>query len=93
MKKFGIFLFIVLFLLLCRPKQDKVERIVEDGVEIVINHLEPYEIKGEPNSLRIEEEFNIDMEEDFFTDIGLTGSLAGVDVDSMGNIFIFLREY
>ncbi len=89
MKKFGILLYIVLFLLHCGPKQDKVERIVEDGVEVIINHLEPYEIKGEPNSLRIEEEFNIDMEKDFFTEIGLTGSLAGVDVDSMGNIFIF----
>ena len=62
MKKFGIFLYIVLFLLHCGPKQDKVERIVEDGVEVIINHLEPYEIKGEPNNVYLEKIFSINTE-------------------------------
>ena len=47
-----LFLFVVIFVFdTCGPKQDEVERIFKDGVEIVINHLEPYRINGEPSML------------------------------------------
>lgn len=43
-----------LFLLsCCGPKGEKVERIIEGGVEVVINHREPYKLKGEhPNEYK-----------------------------------------
>jgi len=72
----------------CGPKQDEVERYVEDGVEVVINHLEPYKIKGEPYTLHIEEEFTIDTEKDEIAETGLTDiSNRGFGVDSEGSIY------
>ncbi len=47
MKKIVLFVSILSFLIHCGPKQDVVEKIIEDGIEVVINHLEPYKIKGE----------------------------------------------
>ena len=82
-------LFCILMLFHCGPKQDKVERTIENGVEVVINHLKPYQIRGEPFNLSLEKEFTIDLEKDEIANIGLTDSLAGVDVDSVGNIFLF----
>ena len=32
---------ILLFFCLCGPKQEKVEKIIEDGVEVIVNHIEP----------------------------------------------------
>ena len=89
MRKCGILLCIVPFLLHCGPKQDIVDRIIEDGVEVVINHLEPYQLRGESTALSLDEEFTIDLELDEIAYLGLTDSSAGVDVDSFGNIFLF----
>ena len=90
MKKFGILLYIVLFLLNCGPKQDKVERKVENGVEIVINHLEPYKI-GSQNSLTLEEILTIDTEDDKIANLGIP-DIFGFSVNSLGEIYI-LRAY
>jgi hypothetical protein len=62
---------------------------MEDGVEVVINHLEPYQLGDEPNILSLEKEFTIDLEKEDIANIGLVDSLAGVDVDSFGNIYLF----
>ncbi len=68
-------------------KQEQVERFIEDGVEVIVNHLEPYKIKGEPSSIRFDEEFTIDTENDEMAMSGLT-DIYGFDVDSIGNIFL-----
>ena len=50
MKKLLAILSLVLLLCLsfCSQQQEnEVKKIIEDGVEVVVNHLEPYEIKGE----------------------------------------------
>jgi hypothetical protein len=93
MKKL-FYLIIILFLFVCcGPKQDEVERIIEDGVEVVINHLEPYKIKGELYTLTLDEEFTIDTERDKIAEIGLT-DINGFDIDSEGNFYFFQeREY
>jgi outer membrane protein assembly factor BamB len=84
---------ILSFLAFCCSKQDKVERVIEDGVEVVINHLEPYKIKGEPSTLLLEEEFTIDTEKDEVAELGLT-DIGSYDVDSKGNIYFFQgREF
>ena len=81
MKKFSIFLYIVLFLLHCGPKQDKVERKIENGVEIVINHLEPYKI-GSQSSFTLEEILTIDTEDDEIANLGIP-DIFGFEVNSV----------
>jgi len=59
---------------------------MEDGVEVVINHLEPYKIKGESSTFHLEKEFVIDLERNDLADIGLT-DIHDFAVDSIGNIY------
>jgi hypothetical protein len=81
-----LFLLVFIMLVSCRQKKDKVERIFEDGVEVVINHLEPYKMKGEPSNLTIEEEFKIDLQSNDIAEIGLT-NINDFVVDSEGNLY------
>ena len=89
----SIILFFLTFMMFisCGQKQDKVEKIVEDGVEVVVNHLEPYKIKGEPSHLNLDEEFIIDFEKEEFTELGMTDVL-GFDVDSDGNVYFLISR-
>lgn len=64
---------------------------MEDGVEVIVNHLESYNIEGEPNALHLEEEFVIGLERDDLAEIGIT-DIGGFDVDSEGNIFFGALE-
>jgi hypothetical protein len=64
-----------------------VDKALEDAVEVVLNHLEPYQLKGQPSRLRLEEETRIDFEKEEYGDLGLREPDL-VEVDSKGNIFI-----
>ena len=87
MKK-PLYLIIILSIFACCGlRQEEVERIIEDGVEVVINHLEPYKIKGQPKALYLEKEFSIDTEDDAIAALGLTDIWAA-SVDLNGNIFL-----
>jgi len=88
MKKLIYFFLILSLFLCCVPKQDKVERTIEDGVEVVLNHVEPYKIPGEPTTLTLEEKFTIDTESDEIAELGLT-EIWAVNVDSEGNIYLW----
>ena len=90
MKKLICLVFILSLFSYCGPKQDKVERIIEDGVEVVINHLEPYQT-GNISSFNLEEIFKIDTEEDEIVNLGIA-DILGFEVGSEGEIFI-LRAY
>ena len=86
MKKYITFILILLIFSYCTPEQEKVERIIEDGVEVVVNHIEPYQIKREPSTFSLEEEFVVDLERDDLAEIGLT-EIQDFAVDSAGNIY------
>jgi hypothetical protein len=87
MKK-PLYLIIILSIFACCGlRQEEVERIIEDGVEVVINHLEPYKIKGQLEALYLEKEFSIDTEDDAIAALGLTDIWAA-SVDLNGNIFL-----
>jgi len=60
---------------------------MEDGVEVIVNHLEPYKIKGEPSLLNLEEEFAIDTEKDELVEMGLT-MINNFDVDSENSLYV-----
>jgi hypothetical protein len=87
-KLLGLFLGF-LFIYSCGTKQDEVERHMEDGVEVVVNHLEPYQIKGELDIPHLEEELDIDTEYFHIARTGLT-NIGDFDIDSKGNIY-FLK--
>jgi hypothetical protein len=74
------------FLSYCGPSQAEVERTIENGVEVVLNHIEPYKIREEPSIQKFEERFTIDTELDEVAEIGLT-DIRDFGVDSEGNIY------
>jgi hypothetical protein len=90
MKK--LFMILPLVMVLCFvsgcQKQEQVERFMENGVEVVVNHLEPYKLRGVPNNLVLEEEFTIDTENDDIAETGLTDIGAYFDIDCQGNIYL-----
>jgi hypothetical protein len=89
-KIISIILFFLAFIISisCEQKQEKVEKIMEDGVEVVLNHIEPYEIPGEPSTLTLEEKLTIDTENDEIAKLGLS-EIWAVNVDSEGNIYLW----
>ena len=74
-------------LISCGGEQPKVEKIIEDGVEVVLNNNEPYHLKGQPSRLRLQEETRIDFEKAEYSGLGLKEPDLG-GVDSKGNIFL-----
>jgi len=65
----------------------EVDRIQEDGVEVVLNHLRPYRLSGQSSELFIEKEFAVDAERPDLLERGLTDILR-FDVDSYGLIYL-----
>ena len=47
---------ICVFSSFCGPKQDEIERIIEGGIEVVINHIEPDKMHDAPSDLILEED-------------------------------------
>ena len=86
MKKIFLLISILSLLIHCGPKQEEVDRIMEDGVKVVLNHLEPYKISDQ-NSLILEEILKIDTEEDEISNLGIA-DIFGFEVNSKGEIFI-----
>jgi hypothetical protein len=87
MHRMILLIFIVMILFGCNPQQDTAERIMEDGVEVVINHLEPYKIDGSASSLTLEQEMSIDTERDEIVETGLV-DMETFAVDDEGNMYI-----
>jgi len=81
-------IFLLYLIFGCQDKEADIERFMEDGVEVVVNHIEPYKIKGEPSSLLLEEEFTIDTERNEIAEIGVS-DIEDFDIDSKGNIYFF----
>ncbi|MGA2533535.1 MAG: hypothetical protein ABSG19_10920 [Candidatus Aminicenantales bacterium] len=73
----------------CVGKRGAVERIKENGVEVVLNHLEPYHIPGRPSSLTLQEILAVDTESDSVAKAGVT-EIYLFDVDSQGNIYVIV---
>ncbi len=88
MKKLFYLLWIIVLFIHCGPKSDQVEKLFEDGADVIVNHLEPYYFKGEPSNLLLEKEFSIDFARDDIGELGIADSVE-FEVDSKGNIFFF----
>jgi hypothetical protein len=71
----------------CSNGRPRVDRTVEDGVEVVLNHRTPYRVPGEASALTLEPEFTIDAEAPELLAAGLT-DIRQFGVDSRGAIYI-----
>lgn len=88
MKKITAIFLIMPFISFCGTNKNGAERIIEDGVEVVLNQMEPSTLKGEPSSLTLEEEISIDTEHDSVAELGLTDIWA-MNVDDAGYIYLW----
>lgn len=68
-------------------RQDKIDRIREDGVEVVLNHREPYKRAGRPSTFDLKWVYSIDTESEALAQAGL-GSAGEFGVDALGNVTI-----
>lgn len=64
---------------------------MEDGVEVILNHIEPYKTKGEPSTFILDEEFSIDTEAEDLAGLGIKG-IDELDVDLEGDIYFSSGE-
>jgi hypothetical protein len=67
--------------------KDHIDRIYENGVEVVLNHREPYCIKGQPSTFSLEKVLSIDLERADLAEAGI-GSAGEWDADNDGNIYV-----
>src|SRR4030042_4172135 len=72
----------------CAPTQSHVERTIENGVEVVVNHKQPYILKDEPTNLSLQEELIIDLEKENIASLGLS-DVWGFYGNSEGYIYFF----
>lgn len=86
MKKFLYFCTILLVLNACSEKSAQVEKIMEGGVEVVLNKMEPYAVKGEPAAFSIAPDYALDFERDDLAELGVSEVLR-IAADSKGNVF------
>ena len=87
-------LILALFLMLafgCGQKAPLVEKIMEGGVEVIINHLEPYTLPGEKTTIVLEKECVIDLEDPDISAKGLY-DINVFGVDSTGNIYLMTMQ-
>lgn len=91
MKKVALIVFASIFVLDCSPPKEQVEKIIEGDIEIIINHAEPYKIKGEAANLSLEKEMTIDFSSDDIGELGIADS-TDFEVDSKGNIYFFSTD-
>jgi hypothetical protein len=73
----------------CVGKREAIDRILEDGVEVVHNRLEPYNLPGRHSSLTLQEIMAVDTENDAAAKAGIT-DIYLFDVDSRGNIYVMV---
>ena len=90
MKNVILIVLLVSLFSFCQEKAEKVEIVYEDGVEVVLNRIEPYRLKDEPPTFVLEKEFDIDFERVDLAELGI-GEVEGFEVDLKGNIY-FISE-
>jgi len=78
---------VALALVSCGRGEPRVDKKIENGVEVVVNHIEPYRVKGQPSSFSLEKVLVIDTERADLAAAGM-GSAGEWDADDYGNIYI-----
>jgi hypothetical protein len=71
----------------CGKTPSEVERIIEEGVEVILNPVQPIQLPGQPHSLSLKKEYSIDTETEAAAAIGV-GDITAFTVDEAGNIYL-----
>lgn len=87
MKQKGWLMVALCLIAACGRQGDRVEKVMEDGVEIVINGIEPYDLSNVRSPLDLEEETVIDLEDESVLKSGLY-NLDTFAIDADGYIYI-----
>jgi len=87
MKKMSCWLWIIPILACCGSPPLEIEKSMEEGVEVVLNHLKPYRLEGEPQELQISKLFSLDTADHVIIEAGLI-DIDAFDVDAEGNIYL-----
>jgi hypothetical protein len=91
MKKIICLCLLPVFLLSCGRQEERAEILSEDGIEVVVNHLEPYQIGSEESGMRLAEDFVIDLGNPSISNLGLYG-LDSFAVNGAGEIFLLQQR-
>ena len=68
-----------------------IDRSFENGVEVVQNHIEPYQLPDQPRGIELALEFSIDFGSDAIGDMGIADS-SEFEVDAEGNLYFFFTN-
>jgi hypothetical protein len=71
----------------CSRQENQVEKVIEDGIEVVLNGMEPYKFPDVQSPVRMNEEWVIDLEDENVSKTGLY-KLDTFAVDAEGSIYI-----
>jgi hypothetical protein len=91
MKRIAWCLLAVVLVVSCKEKQSQIDKVIENGVEVVLNHLEPYVLSGVPSMLALEEILTIDTEKEEVVNTGMT-MMEWFCLDSNGDIYFMMRD-
>jgi hypothetical protein len=72
----------------CSPQTTGPQRMVENGIEIIVNGPPIYPDDGRARTISLQEEFRLDIEDAAMTTAGLT-DIATIDFDSRSNLYVF----
>ncbi len=87
MKKVLCFLLFTGLFFSCGGRNPKVDKVTENGIEVVLNHLEPYKILGEASRLVLKEDVRMDLEKGEYSGLGLKEPFFA-EADAEGNIYL-----
>ncbi|MDH4271803.1 MAG: 6-bladed beta-propeller [Candidatus Aminicenantes bacterium] len=82
------FLLGIVLITSCGGREPRVEKVFEDGVEVIHNHLDPYPLESEPTDFKLEEELEIDFGGPEIGELGIADA-TDFAVDRKGQIYIF----
>ena len=91
MRSIPLSLIVLSLMYCCKPSHNQIERRIEDGIEIIVNHLEPADLKKKRISYNLQEDLRMDLEALAYADLGVVKP-EEAHADSQGNIFIYDRR-
>jgi hypothetical protein len=91
MKKLFCIILGLVVIMSCGTKRSRIDKIYEEGVEVVSNHREPYAVATEPTDFKIEEELTIDFGSPEIGEMGIADA-TDFTVDAKGFIYFMLSH-
>ncbi len=86
--KLTLIVFCIITITCCSEGVVTIDRTSENGVEVILNHIEPYQLPGQPTGIRLTPEFSIDFGTDGIGAMGIADSTS-FEVDAEGNLYFF----